>query len=93
MSWMKMALVCYRLWHSVTGLVLSVWLIAMPCIVLSNNIVIKTGCTTAATPVLSVTLADENTVVCDSISCLDLMVAVGAKAEYSMPGLPCRVLL
>ena len=47
---------------------------------------------TKAAPVLSVTLADENTVVSDSTSCLDLMVAVGAKAEYSMPGVPCHVL-
>ena len=46
-----------------------------------HDIVVKTRCTTAATPVLSVTLADENTVVSDSISCLDLMVVVGAEAE------------
>ena len=57
-----------------------------------HDIVVKTGCTTVAAPVLSVTLADENTVVSDSISCLDLMVVVGAEAEYSMPGVPCRVL-
>ena len=57
-----------------------------------HDVVVKTGCTTAATPILSVTLADENTVVSDSISCLDLTVVVGAEAEYSMPGVPCRVL-
>ena len=47
---------------------------------MKHNIVVKTGCTNAATPVLSVALADENTVVSDSISCLDLMV-VGAEAD------------
>ena len=57
-----------------------------------HNVVVKTGCTTAAAPVLSVTLADESTVVSDSISCLDLMAAVGTEVEYSMPGVPCRVL-
>ena len=57
-----------------------------------HDIVVKTGCTTVAAPVLSVTLADENTVVSDSISCLDLMVVVGARTEYSMPRVPCRVL-
>ena len=57
-----------------------------------HDVVVKTECTTAAAPVLSVTLADENTVVTDSISCLDLTVFVGAGAEYSMPGVPCRVL-
>ena len=57
-----------------------------------HDIVVKTGCMTVAAPILSVTLADENTVVSDSVSCLDLMVVVGAEAEYSMPGVPCRVL-
>ena len=57
-----------------------------------HNIVVKTGCTTVAMPILSVTLADENTVVSDSISCLDLTVVVGAKTEYFMPRVPCRVL-
>ena len=57
-----------------------------------HDIVVKTGCTTVAAPMLSVTLADENTVVSDSISCLDLTVVIGAEAEYSMPGVPCRVL-
>ena len=51
-----------------------------------HDIVVKTGCTTVATPVLSVTLEDENIVISDSTSYLDLMVAVGAEAEYSMPG-------
>ena len=59
---------------------------------IKHNIVVKTGCTTAAALVLSVTLADESTVVSDSISCLDLMVVVGAEAEYSMPGVPYCVL-
>ena len=58
-----------------------------------HDVVVKTECTTAAEPVLSVTLADENTVVTDSISCLDLMIVVGTEAEYSMPGVTCRVLL
>ena len=57
-----------------------------------HDAVVKTRCTTIVTPVLSVTLADENTVVSDSISCLDLTVVVGAEAKYSMPGVPCRVL-
>ena len=57
-----------------------------------QDIVIKTVCTTAPMPVLSVTLADENTVVSDSLACLDLMAIVGAGMEYSMPGVPCRVL-
>ena len=57
-----------------------------------RNIVVKTRCTTIAAPVFSVTLADENTVVSDSVSCLDLTVVVGAEAEYSMPRVPCRVL-
>ena len=57
-----------------------------------HGVVVKTGCTTIAAPLLSVTLADENTVVSDSVSCLDLMVVVGAGTEYSMPGVPCRVL-
>ena len=58
-----------------------------------HNIVVKTECMTVATPVLSITLADENTVISDSISCLDLTVVLGAEAEYSMPGVPCHVLL
>ena len=56
-----------------------------------NDIVVKTGCTTAAAPVLSITLADENTVISDSLAHLDLTV-VGAGTAYSMPGVPCRVL-
>ena len=59
---------------------------------IKHDVVVKTGCTTAATPILSVTLADKNIVVIDSISCLDLMVIVGAEAENSMPGVPCCVL-
>ena len=59
---------------------------------IKHDIVIKTGCMTVATPVLSVTSADENTVVSDSVFCLNLMVVVGTGAEYSMPGVPCRVL-
>ena len=51
-----------------------------------HGVVVKTGYTTAAVPILSATLADENTVVSDSISCLDLTVVVGAGTEYSMPG-------
>ena len=58
-----------------------------------HDIVVKTRCTTVAAPILSVTLADENAVVSDSISCLDLMVIVGTEAKYSMPGVPCHVLL
>ena len=57
-----------------------------------HNVVVKTGCTTAAAPVLSVTLADENTVVSDSLAHLDLTAVVGAGTAYSMPGVPCRVL-
>ena len=57
-----------------------------------HDVVVKTRCTIAATPILSVTLADKNIVVSDSVSCLDLMVVVGAEAEYSMLGAPCRVL-
>ena len=57
-----------------------------------HNIIVKTGCTTAAAPVLSVTLADENTVISDSLAHLDLMAVVGAGTVYSMPGVPCRVL-
>ena len=57
-----------------------------------HDVLVTTGCTTAAAPVLAVTLADENTLVSDFISCLDLMVVVGDEAEYSMPGVPCRVL-
>ena len=56
-----------------------------------SDVVVKTGCTTAAAPVLSVTLADENTV-SDSLAHLDLTAAVGAGTAYSMPGVPCRVL-
>ena len=51
-----------------------------------HNVVVKTGCTTAAAPILSVTLADENTVVSDPLACLDLMAVVGAGTAYSMPG-------
>ena len=59
-----------------------------------HDVVVKIGCTTAATLILSVTLADENTDVSDSLACLDLMVVVGAETEYSMPWVPCcRVLL
>ena len=58
-----------------------------------HDVVVKTGCTTVAAPILSVTLADKNTVVSDSISCLDLTVVVGHGTEYSMPGVPCHVLL
>ena len=54
--------------------------------------VVKTRCTTAAAPALPVTLANKHTVVSDSISCLELMVVVGAEVEYSMPGVPCRIL-
>ena len=57
-----------------------------------HDVVVKTGCTTAAAPVLSVTLADENTVVSDSLAHLDLTAAVGTGTAYSMPGVPCRVL-
>ena len=57
-----------------------------------NDDVVKTGCTTAAAPVLSVTLEDENTVISDSLAHLDLTAAVGAGAAYSMPGVPCRIL-
>ena len=57
-----------------------------------HDIVVKTGCTTVATPVLSVTLAAENTVVSDSLACLDLTAVVGASTAYSMPEVPCRVL-
>ena len=57
-----------------------------------HDIVVKTGCTTVAAPILSVTLADENTVVTDSVSYLDLMVVVGAGTEYAMPRVPCCVL-
>ena len=58
-----------------------------------HNIVVKTGCTTAAAPVLSVTLADENTVISDSLVHLDLTAVVGAGTAYSIPAVPCRVLL
>ena len=43
-----------------------------------HNVVVKTICTTAAAPVLSVTLADKNTVVSDSLACLDLKEIIGA---------------
>ena len=55
-----------------------------------HDVVIKTRCTTAATPLLFITLADKNTVVSDYLPCLDLTVIVGAEAEYSMPRLPCH---
>ena len=58
-----------------------------------HDVVVKTGCTTATAPVLPVTLANENTVVSDYLACLDLTAVVGAGTEYSMPGVPCRVLL
>ena len=57
-----------------------------------HDVVVKTGCTTAATPILSITLANENTVVSDSLAHLDLMAVVGAGTAYSMPEVPCRVL-
>ena len=57
-----------------------------------HDVVVKTGYTTAAVPILSATLADENTVVSDSLAHLDLMAVVGAGTAYSMPGVPCRVL-
>ena len=57
-----------------------------------NDIVVKTGCMTAAAPVLSVMLADENTVISDSLAHLDLKAAVGAGTAYSIPGVPCCVL-
>ena len=57
-----------------------------------NDIVVKTGCTTAAAPILSVTLGDESTVISDSLAHLDLTAVVGAGTVYSMPGVPCRVL-
>ena len=56
-----------------------------------HDIVVKTGCTTIVAPILSVTLADENTDVSDSLSHLDLTAAVGAGTAYSMPGVPCHV--
>ena len=58
---------------------------------IKHDIVVKIGCTTAAAPVLVVSLAEKNTVVSDSLSCLDLMVVLGAEAQYSMPGVPCHV--
>ena len=57
-----------------------------------HDVVVKTGCTTAATPILSVMLADEKTVVSDSLACLDLAAVVGADTAYLMPGVPCHVL-
>ena len=56
------------------------------------DVVVKTRCMTAAIPVLFITLVDENTVVSNSISCLDLTVVVVAEAEYSMPGVSCGVM-
>ena len=55
-----------------------------------HDIVVKTGCTTAIVPVLLVMLADENTVVSDSLAHLDLTALVGAGTAYSMPGVPDR---
>ena len=57
-----------------------------------HDVVVKTGFMTAAAPVLSVTLANENTVVSDSLAHLDLMAVVGAGTAHSMPGVPCHVL-
>ena len=57
-----------------------------------HNVVVKTRCMIAAALVLSVTLADENTVISDSLAHLDLTAVVGAGTAYSMPGVPCRVL-
>ena len=57
-----------------------------------HDVVVKTGCMTAAAPVLSVTLVDENTFVSDSLAHLDLMAVVGAGTTYFMPGVPCCVL-
>ena len=57
-----------------------------------KNDVVKTGCTTAAAPVLSVMLADEYTVISDFLAHLDLTAAVGAGTAYSMSGVTCRVL-
>ena len=57
-----------------------------------NDVVVKTGCTTAATPVLSVMLVDENTVISDSLAHLDLTAVVSAGTAYSMPEVSCRVL-
>ena len=57
-----------------------------------NDVVVKTGCTIAAAPIPPVTLADENTVISDSLAHLDLMAVVGAGTAYSMPGVPCCVL-
>ena len=61
-------------------------------IFVKHDVVVKTGCTTAAAPLLSVILADENTVVSDSLAHLDLTAVVGAGTAYLMPGVPCRVL-
>ena len=57
-----------------------------------HDVIVKTRFTTATAPVLSVTLADENTVLSTYLACLDLMAVVGAGIEYSMPGVLCRVL-
>ena len=57
-----------------------------------HDVVVKTRCTTAAAPILSVTLANDNTFVSDSLAHLDLTAAVGAGTAYSMPGVPCHVL-
>ena len=92
MYWMKINLIYSCLWQC-NG-------VSVECLVdsgamhsfIKHNVVVKTRCMTAAAPILSVTLADENTVVSDSISCLDMMVVVGAEAEYSMPEVPCHVL-
>ena len=54
-----------------------------------HDVAVKTGFMAAAAAVLSITLADENSVVSDSIFCLDLMVVVGAETEYFTPGVPC----
>ena len=57
-----------------------------------QSVVAWTGCTTTVAPILSVTLADENAVLSDSIYCLDLMLAVGTTTKYSMSRVPCHVL-
>ena len=51
-----------------------------------QNVIVKTGSTTAATLILSVMLADENTLVSDSLAHLDLTAVVGA-------GTACRAQL
>ena len=57
-----------------------------------HDVGVKTGYTTAAANVLSITLADKNTVVSDYISYLDLTAVVGTETECSMPGVPCCIL-